>query len=277
MADDEIEIQTFVVLDNEELPGLGHFDASKNEYTFSIDKNVIFNPGSTFHQMAGSSTDVNSNSTEFDVNFNEAPESLTAISDEDIIEFVQDNSIVLSAAVHSPMTTSKPVSTMIHNDVEKIVYCTWSPRLSVTFESPKKSVAAKKEKVQGQAMLENLNNFNLNLKWFLNGKVYTMDINDKKIEIGTLDTKNFLLKGNLVQVVKYILAQALEDPWNYSLRGGQLPKSSKKLLPQEILSSIEKFFFDTKLLDFYKGKIWLHSLVKKQVCKALRCTNEKKK
>ena len=204
MADDEIEIQTFVVLDNEELPGLGHFDASKNEYTFSIDKNVIFNPGS----MAGSSTDVNSNSTEFDVNFNEAPESLTTISDEDIIEFVQDNSIVLSAAVHSPMTTSKPVSTMIHNDVEKIVYCTWSPRLSVTFESPEKSVAAKKEKF----MLENLNNFNLNLKWFLNGKVYTMDINDKKIEIGTLDTKNFLLKGNLVQVVKYILAQALEDP-----------------------------------------------------------------
>lgn len=257
------EIQTFneeVSEVYEEYPVLreilGHFDPAKN-----VDENVTFDPESALKLFDANSNSVNVNS---DVNCNEENEaSKTLITDEDIIEFVQDNSIHLSASVDSPLITSKPVNTLINTDVEKIVYCTWSPRSSITFEQP-----AKPRKAKNSINCENLNNFNLNLKWFLHSKVYQMNVLNKTIEIGTPDTKPQLMKGHLSQVVKYILVQTLGDPWNYSLRG-------KKNIPPEIFSAIEKFFCDTQLLASYNDcRFSLNTLVKKQVSKALRITKK---
>ena len=228
---------------------LGHFDPSKSV----VDENVKFDPDSALKMFDDNSNfDVNS-----DVNCN--------VTDEDIIQFVQDNSINLSGAVDTPLITSKPVNTLINTDVERIVYCTWTPRSSITFEQPSKP----KNSETSNQNCETLTNFNLNLKWFLHSKVYQMKVQNKTIEIGTLDTKPHLMKGNLSQVVKYILVQALGDLKNYSLRG-------KKNIPREILSAIEKLFSDTQLLAFYdKCRFSMKNIINKQVVKALKIAKNK--
>ena len=77
------------------------------------------------------------------------------------------------------------------------------------------------------------------------------------------------MKGNLSQVVKYILVQALGDLKNYSLRG-------KKNIPREILSAIEKLFCDTQLLGFYdKCRFSMKNIINKQVVKALKIAKNK--
>ena len=232
---------------------LGHFDPSKSV----VDENVKFDPDSALKMF-----DDNSN---FDVNSDVNSDVNCNVTDEDIIQFVQDNSINLSGAVDTPLITSKPVNTLINTDVERIVYCTWTPRSSITFEQPSKP----KNSENSNQNCETLNNFNLNLKWFLHSKVYQMKVQNKTIEIGTLDTKPHLMKGNLSQVVKYILVQALGDLKNYSLRG-------KKNIPREILSAIEKLFSDTQLLAFYdKCRFSMKNIINKQVVKALKIAKNK--
>ena len=177
--------------------------------------------------------------------------------------FTQIRSFKKSRHLVAKFFRNKCKNDKIYTDVEKIVYCTWSPRPSITFEQP-----AKSRKAKNSINCENLNNFNLNLKWFLHSKVYQMNVLNKTIEIGTPDTKPQLMKGHLSQVVKYILVQSLGDPWNYSLRG-------KKNIPPEIFSAIEKFFCDTQLLASYNDcRFSLNTLIKKQVSKALRITKK---
>ena len=231
-------------IDVGENPTLSILDAQNNEFNFKVNQDANFD-----------APDENSNATKSknseDLNFNDyehldinskclnlesdhsriesdrlnVDSDRLNITDDEIIAFVENNSILISASVDSPLINSNPAYTQIHNHTEKIVFSTLNTRLSSRVQKSKNQESNSKpknklvQKDTSQKELEKMSVFTLNLKWFMNSRTYVMEVLDQTIVIGSPDNRKYLLKGHLGQLLKYIIEKTLADPWNYTLTG----------------------------------------------------------